>query len=440
MKPSEEGLGAVSTTARQASVTLATNEQIEAERFALSLGDDPEVLQTLRALRREIEPDPVMSIPGVAEQLDAALRKWTTALILREVAGDPLAPKVIWAWADAPRTWFGHTISSALSCDNPDAIYRFASIDGAATYEVKGRFPAYPAADFNVEPLPGLAGVIPASGTLTGALGTTAGPPLLARREILHDAEGNFRITMGPYAPAALENHLTTTPEPILLNFRDILSDWRQAPTSLSIRRLSPVGTAPIGDAEIRRRVLLHLPAFVHQWAGRKDRWLGGVKLNSFVGPMARAGAWSCLLVGRYALQPEQAMVIRIKNCAAGYSGAQLTDPWGITLDNTCIQGSLNNNQAIPDEDGDFTYVVATEDPGVANWLTTNGSAQGFILFRWQLFGSDLQASRLLRNVSLVDCEDVAKLPGVEKITPLQRRDRLAARAEAYRLRVSADT
>ena len=45
---------------------------------------------------------------------------------------------------------------------------------------------------------------------------------------------------------------------------------------------------------------------------------------------------------------------------------------------------SLNTRQARLSSDGVYRFVIATRDPGVANWLDASSAPQGQILLRWQ--------------------------------------------------------
>jgi hypothetical protein len=344
---------------------------------------------------------------------------------------------MLWVGDTTPRTWRGQTLGgAALAGDNPDVIYRHAFIDGGALYELRGRFPEKPPAQFSIEPIPGLAGVIPATGTLTGAIGTTSGPGLLTDEDIICEPDRSFRVTLGRSLGSAGPNHLELSAEPMAINLRDVLSDWRQQPIPLSIHRLSPASSKELGPAEIRALVMDHLPAYIRHWAGFKDRWLGGIAPNTFRGPLGRAGAWSYILAGRYALSAGQAILVTAHPVGARYHGAQVTDHWQVTMNNAQHQGSLNNTQVMANEDGTVTYVIAPQDTGVANWLDTEGCLDGLFLMRWQLFGPDFQPDQALRAFEVVDLAEIGRrsLPTVE---PRRRREQLAQRAIEYGYRLS---
>jgi hypothetical protein len=185
-------------------------------------------------------------------------------------------------------------------------------------------------------------------------------------------------------------------------------------------------------DADIRERVIAHLPGYVGHWRQFGATWLGGFEPNTFKGPLGRAGAWSYILAGRFALEPGQAAVLTARPGGAGYHGCQITDTWMITPDCSSRQASLNAGQAIPDADGWVSYVIAPEDPGVANWLDTGGLRHGLFIMRWQLFGEGFTPDGLVRGYEVVALAEPAGRSGIARITPDERRAQLEARGRAY--------
>lgn len=64
------------------------------------------------------------------------------------------------------------------------------------------------------------------------------------------------------------------------------------------------------------------------------------------------------------------------------YWSFQLGDIWSRSLNYMYRQTSLNMAQVVMDRDGACRVVVAHRDPGIANWLDTNGRHQGTVVFR----------------------------------------------------------
>src|SRR3546814_4292625 len=72
------------------------------------------------------------------------------------------------------------------------------------------------------------------------------------------------------------------------------------------------------------------------------------------------------------------------KDGGADYIGFQITDPWTLRPETVLRISSLNKTQAKPNPDGSYTYVIALQDPGVANWIDTAGLHEGWFQIRWQ--------------------------------------------------------
>ncbi len=55
------------------------------------------------------------------------------------------------------------------------------------------------------------------------------------------------------------------------------------------------------------------------------------------------------------------------------------------TLDYSNRQISLNRKQTTLESDGSFKIVIAHEDPGVPNWIDTEGRPLGIVFWRYML-------------------------------------------------------
>lgn len=86
---------------------------------------------------------------------------------------------------------------------------------------------------------------------------------------------------------------------------------------------------------------------------------------------------------GHFDLSDGEALVATVTQGDADYFVFPLTNPWIITTD-PASQVSLNNKQAVANENGTYTFVISVEDPGVYNWLNTTGLHEGTIMVRWQ--------------------------------------------------------
>jgi len=97
----------------------------------------------------------------------------------------------------------------------------------------------------------------------------------------------------------------------------------------------------------------------------------GGMSTNLYAGGVFELEADEALVIeNRVALEPQ-------------YIGFQLGNLWGESLDYAHTLGSLNGFQSERDPDGVIRFVVAHRDPGVPNWLDTQGHPEGFLSPRW---------------------------------------------------------
>jgi hypothetical protein len=412
---------------------LATPEQIDAERRLLELLKDRDLRALQAQIRATLAATPRGRIPDAAARLDIAVAQWTNSLIFNELAGYRPTPGILWGTDDTPRVWLGHTLGGVgTSGDNPDNIYRGAAIDGGGRYEILGRIDlARRPAQFSFEASPGGGGV-PAKLVNQGPGHADLGHQLamITDRDLAIGPDGAFRITLG--GAADVPNHIALTPGPMRIGIRDTLSDWNQRPNRLAIRRLDGAPPQLFDPAELRRRVLANLGGYIDFWSAFPDVWFGGLQPNSYAGPTPRDGGWGFLAGVRYRLAPGEAILVTTGSGDARYTGAQVVDPWMIASDARGRQTSLNLSQATPNADGGFSYVIASTDPGTANWLDTDGLQEGFALFRWQALPSGATKQGLLRDFRVIQLSDAASLGGLPRVTPQERRLQVAARAAGY--------
>ena len=94
---------------------------------------------------------------------------------------------------------------------------------------------------------------------------------------------------------------------------------------------------------------------------------------------------------GKFLLEPGQALRITMHKPPLPfvYWGLVLVNPWMESYDFRHTTTHLSNGTAVPDANGDWSLVVAPENPGprVRNWLDAGGRREGFMLLRWVLAG-----------------------------------------------------
>jgi hypothetical protein len=111
---------------------------------------------------------------------------------------------------------------------------------------------------------------------------------------------------------------------------------------------------------------------------------------NQFVPPVppgdhALAAADAAYSLAPYLLGPDEALVMRMRWPECRYGGVALWNRHLQTFDYLRGRVGLNRAQARPGEDGSTTVVIAHRDPGVPNWLTTEGRPFGLVFWRFLL-------------------------------------------------------
>ena len=91
-------------------------------------------------------------------------------------------------------------------------------------------------------------------------------------------------------------------------------------------------------------------------------------------------------VAGRFVLAPDEVFVVDVSDGGAEYFTVPLSNIWGTTLDILDRTGSLNKAQSVPNPDGTYTFVIAATDPGVHNWIDTDGLLEGILTLRMAEF------------------------------------------------------
>jgi hypothetical protein len=118
-----------------------------------------------------------------------------------------------------------------------------------------------------------------------------------------------------------------------------------------------------------------------------------------------------------------------------------LSNIWGTTLDLVDRTGSLNKAQSVANEDGSYTYVISADDPGVANWIDSDGLREGILTLRMAEFGKsgpreDLGARGRVIKLDRLDAE----VPHLGRVSAQERATELAGRRKAYLRRLPEGT
>lgn len=421
-------------------VALRTPEQLEAEALALRVLAHPKVRRVQAQVRAYLLDDPAAATEQGRAQIDYTLALWTGSVVMQHAKSDLDNPSFLWG-DNTPHRWFGfESAPTGTEGENADNVYRSAYIDGAHRYEIRGHVPENGPSQFSFD----LERAQPGKVMLLDTMGATEVDPglqvgMLPDTMIDLDANGDFRIGVGP-EPGPSRNYLQSRPGSCSILYRNSLSDWRQTPTSISIRRLDPgPPPAPLSEDEIAARVAEDLPAWVAKWARMKDVLMGAnPPFNTLVGPWARHGNWWGVIAGgRYRIAEDEALLATIGTGEALYTGVQICNRWFMAPDATRHFGSRSLAQAQPNADGSYTYVISPSDPGAFNWASTAGSHEGYMSFRWQQMPESTDLSQLIKRLEIVKLRDLraALPPATSWVTPSERAADLAERGRQFAMR-----
>ena len=90
---------------------------------------------------------------------------------------------------------------------------------------------------------------------------------------------------------------------------------------------------------------------------------------------------------GRWVLGEGEALVMTVHNPDQPflYWGLTTSTAWMESLDYRYTTTHLNNRTAKRSEDGGWRLVISPVDPGVPNWIDTQGRREGYMIVRWVL-------------------------------------------------------
>jgi len=221
------------------------------------------------------------------------------------------------------------------------------------------------------------------------------------------------------------------------LVIREVYNDWSARRGTVAIARTDTAGTAPppLTNNLIEKRFAVagkQLVQRVKTWLQFPQWFYMNIPVNTMVVPRLTPGglATQYSSAGHFDLAPDQALVLTLPVTDAPYLGFQLGSLWYVSLDYINHQTSLNGTQAQADPDGKIRIVVAEGNPGVTNWVETDGHRKGFLQFRWQRVSRELTEADG-PTVELVNAGDVAaRLPYYEsnRISTEDWRARIALR------------
>jgi hypothetical protein len=291
---------------------------------------------------------------------------------------------------DPERPFFSRIVtrSRKMMGDNADAIYYTAPIRDDRAYRVTGNLAGSVYLSFTVE-----------KGAGEGGYSTeTAG--VLNDDRIDFSPEGDFEIFFG--GPARDRNWLELAEGAGELIVRCYFEE--ATPTAadqnrlvpLTIDPVEPVGPpAPWDDASVaagwrRATNFVRARTLEQPKPGEREQptWVSTTP-NVFPPPelpgtFAFAAADAAYSMAPYMLAPDEALVITGRWPECRFASVALWTRYLQTYDYAHRSASLNRASTVLEPDGSFRMVLAHEDPGVPNWIDTEG--KGFGMAFWRFF------------------------------------------------------
>ncbi|MDG2412201.1 MAG: hypothetical protein P8M21_10165, partial [Halioglobus sp.] len=205
-------------------------------------------------------------------------------------------------------------------------------------------------------------------------------------------ADDSFELWIG--GEPRKGNWLRAEPGLQRLLVRQIHSDWgAELPGEVHIDRVdSDRPNYPVFSAKLMADRLTMATNFfseeVRLWPElSRTRIAGLVPANTLLAPRDTGSegglAGRLMSGGHYNIEDDEALILTSWPSSAKYQGIQLGHHWWESLDYTNRQTSLTTDQAYLSSDGAYHFVISATDPGVPNWLDTEGFSRGIILLRY---------------------------------------------------------
>lgn len=293
-----------------------------------------------------------------------------------------------------------------MGLDNPDNFYVGCSISSRYTYRIRGNrgtihYMSFAAQNQNFA----------AREKITGGAGH------LNDSEIEMDADGNFEIVASLGEQPG--NWLRFAPDTSMILLRQTFLDrLGETPVSVDIECLDATGTPPPLDPATVGGHLMGAAMYAigcSQWFGNwVNEFLEKAPENEFHAPDPEqhrfvGGDPNVLFyLGRWALGPDEALIIEAMPPECDYWNFQLGNIWAESLDFRHHKVHVNSRTTTYNADGSFQLVVAHEDPGHPNWIDTASHDFGTMGLRWvRARGHPAPRTRVVKRSEVRDLASV---------------------------------
>lgn len=283
------------------------------------------------------------------------------------------------------------TPTRKLGGDVADFTYRQAWIDGAHAYRLTGRKGTARWLNVTVQG--------PRPATIPGTDWPSLHEPFgdipecnILGTQIEADANGDFELFIGGEPRG--RNWLPTTPGSRKLFIREAFDGWNETPTTLTIERLGMDGPRPLPTPARMIEAMDWAGDFVtglmRDWP--EHSWLTsrGVcdpqALNQFPADKtandasdAKRGRMAAHMVWR--LEPDEALIVEM-DMHPGFWIFGMGGAFVGSMDFLHRPVSYTPARTRVDGDGVVRLVLAYDDPGIHNWLDTQGFSDGNLTYR----------------------------------------------------------
>ncbi|MDR2857726.1 MAG: hypothetical protein LBV50_07750 [Novosphingobium sp.] len=403
---------------------LATEAQRRIEDRAMALLQRPD-MQRARAMVTLLWQN-VAAWPSrdQADRFANMIDEYMFHHAFRAANGDANHPEVARFMAP-PHRWFGRDVpGSRWGGDSPDFIYRTIPIAHGGRYEIRGKPTCDEAPTVNYS--------LMADNTASPVTQT-----LLDSLNMDFASDGSFAITVDDTPADGRRNHIQTKPGADFIMVRDALGDWLgQSSNALTVTRLDPAGDPKSADDMARHCARIALDNVYYTYYCTRSG--AGQAPNAIRPPMSSAAfggmATQAGTKGNLVLEEGDALIVRSNAAGALFRNVTLTDAFHMSIEYWKRTSSFNMRQMAPDEDGNFTFVIAHRDPGIHNWLDTGGLRRCIFGQRWQAFQRDGQNDEPWMHARQVKFDRLEhELPdGVQRIDSLGRHEQIMARETGF--------
>lgn len=298
---------------------------------------------------------------------------------------------------DPERPTFRRIVSPTrklLGCQ-ADALYFEAPIQGDRRYRVRGNTAGATYTSFTVE----------AGGEVDGYPERTDSAINDTRFDVAPD--GSYEILLGPDLSGRNTMKLsadarTVTTRSYFETVKSVAADQTKS-VPLAIEPVKDPGPAPSPDDASIARSIRRVTAYVRAVtlgtqlgsAENTPSWVSLVP-NQFNPPakpaadIAFAAPDNAYASAPYVLRPEQALVIEGRFPKCRFASVVLWNRFLQSYDYSSRQISLNRAQTKLEADGSYRIVLAARNPGVPNWIDTEGRPSGLVYWRFLLPEGDI--------------------------------------------------